>query len=166
MESALTGDLPLFAQRGGLSLGAVSASLAAFVIGSLVFQFPLGHLSDGLGRKAVLIACSAVGVVLFSLLPAATGWTMLFVSLCFVVGAFLDTLFSLSLGYLSDLVGSTNFPTANQLAVTNLGLGLMTGPVVGGLTMTWLGPGGLFWTIAVLYLLFIGCALLWKPTSK
>ena len=123
-----------------MSLGVVSASLAAFVVGSLVFQLPLGHVSDRLGRRMVLIGCSAVGMVLFSLLPFMSRSNVTFVALCFVVGAFLDTLFSLSLGYLSDLVRPANLPVANQLAVTNLGLGLMIGPMIGGFTMTWLGP--------------------------
>ena len=166
MESALNGDLPLFAQRVHMSLGVVSASLAAFVIGSLLFQFPLGYLSDHLSRKVVLLGCSVVGVVLFALLPSAAGRTALFVTLCFVVGAFVDTLFSFSLGYLADLVEPASLPVANQWAVTNLGVGLMVGSTVGGLTMTWFGPGGLFWTISLLYLLHVGLSVAWKPPFK
>jgi MFS family permease len=140
MESGLNGDLPLFAERIHMPLGVVSASLAAFVIGSLVFQLPLGHLSDRWGRRAVLTGCSIVGVVLFTVLPIASGSSIMFVCLSCIVGAFLGTLFSLSLGYLGDLVGAADLPIANQLAVTNLGLGLMFGPTIGGLIMTWLGP--------------------------
>lgn len=148
-----------------MSTNQLTTKTAPVVIGSLVFQLPLGHLSDRLGRKAVLIGCSAAGVALFGVLPRAAGSTVLFVSLCFIVGAFLDTLFSLSLGYLGDLVGATNLPVGNQLAVTNLGIGLMTGPIVGGLMMTWLGPGAIFWMIALFYLLYICCSVLWSPAS-
>ncbi|WDL96687.1 MFS transporter [Alicyclobacillus sp. ALC3] len=165
MESTLNGDLPLFAERVHLPLAVVSASLAGFVVGSLVFQLPLGHLSDRLGRRTVLIGCSAVGVVLFGVLPWVAGSNVTFIALCFVVGAFLDTLFSLSLGFLGDLVGGNNLPTANQLAVTHLGLGLMIGPMVGGLTMAWLGPGGMFWAMAFLYLIFVGIIMIWRPIA-
>lgn len=166
MEAALNGNLPLFAVQKHMPLDVVSASLAAFVIGSLVFQLPLGHLSDMIGRRWVLLGCSAAGVILFSVLPLVSRSSVAFVAACFVVGGFLDTLFSLSLGYLGDLVTPTQLPPANQLAVTHLGLGLMVGPIVGGLAMTWLGPGGLFWMIALLYLLYVIAALLWRPTRS
>ncbi|OPG15412.1 hypothetical protein B2M26_12045 [Ferroacidibacillus organovorans] len=74
-------------------------------------------------------------------------------------------MFSLSLGFLGDLVGSNNLPIANQIAVTNLGLGLMVGPMVCGLMMTWLGPAGMFWAIAFLYLLYVGISLTWRPIA-
>lgn len=165
MESTLNGDLPLFAERVHLPLEVVSASLTGFVVGSLVFQLPLGHLSDRLGRRTVLIGCSAVGVVLFGVLPWVAGSNVIFIALCFIVGAFLDTLLSLSLGFLGDLVGVNNLPTANQLAVTHLGIGLMIGPMVGGLTMTWLGPGGMFWAIAFLHRIFVGISMIWRPIA-
>lgn len=165
MESALNGDLPLYAEQVHLSLGVVSLSLALFVFGSLIFQLPLGYLGDRLGRRIVLIGCSTAGVVLFSLLPLVSESNVTFVALCFLVGAFVDTLFSLSLGFLGDLVGPDNLPIANQFAVTNLGLGLMVGPMVCGLMMTWLGPAGMFWAIAFLYLLYVGISLTWRPIA-
>ncbi|MCL6445553.1 MAG: MFS transporter [Alicyclobacillus sp.] len=163
MESALNGDLPLFAAHIHMSFRVVSASLAAFVVGSLVLQLPLGHLSDRWGRRAVLTGCSAVGVVLFGVLPLASGSNLVFVTLFCVVGAFLGTLFSLSLGFLGDLVGPANLPFANQLAVANLGFGLMFGPTIGGLAMTWLSPSGMFWAMAFLYLLYVGISVMWTP---
>jgi len=166
MESVLNGDLPLFAVQTHMSLSAVSASLAAFVVGSLVFQLPLGHLSDVWGRRRVLTVCTGAGVILFALLPFAAVSDILFVALCFVVGAFLDTLFSLSLGYLADLAGSANLPTANQLAVSNLGLGLMVGPLLGGLSMKWLGPSGMFWSIACFYLAYVVVTFIWTPVPQ
>lgn len=163
MESGLNGDLPVFAGQVHMPLGVVSSSLAAFVIGSLVFQLPLGHLSDRLGRRLVLVGCSAAGTVLFLVLPLTAGSNVLFIGLCFVVGAVIDTLFSLSLGFLGDLVGPADLPVANQLAVTHLGLGLMFGPMMGGLTMIWFGPNGLFWAIALLYLVYVGIGVIWRP---
>ncbi|WP_067935882.1 MFS transporter [Alicyclobacillus kakegawensis] len=166
MESALNGDLPLFAARIHVSFSVVSASLAAFVLGSLVLQLPLGHVSDRCGRRTVLTGCSAVGTVLFGVLPLTSGSNLVFVTLFFVVGAFLGTLFSLSLGYLGDLVQPANLPFANQLAVANLGFGLMVGPTIGGLAMKWLGPSGMFWAIAFLYLLYVAISVTWTAVNE
>ncbi|WP_434127581.1 MFS transporter, partial [Enterococcus faecium] len=56
MESSLNSSFPVYALRNGINVDAVSMIIPAFSIGSIVFQLPLGMLSDRLGRRKVLIA--------------------------------------------------------------------------------------------------------------
>ncbi|NEU03115.1 MFS transporter, partial [Escherichia coli] len=55
LETALNGSFPVYALRLGISVDAVAIILPAFAIGSIIFQFPLGILSDKYGRRNVLL---------------------------------------------------------------------------------------------------------------
>jgi MFS family permease len=154
MESALNGDLPLYAERVGLPVTVISTGLAAFVIGSLVLQYALGHLSDRWGRGRILVGCSAIGALVFGLLPfirSAIGFALLLA----LAGGFVGTLFSLSLAFLHDLVGHEQLARANRLAMVHFGTGMSIGTFVAGLAMAWIGPWCLFWSISLLYVGYI-----------
>ena len=56
---ALNGNFPVYALRSGISVEGVSIILPAFAIGSIVFQYPLGVLSDKYGRRNVLLVILA-----------------------------------------------------------------------------------------------------------
>lgn len=51
LEASLNGNFPVYALRTGIDINAVSFILPAFAIGGIVFQLPLGILSDKYGRK-------------------------------------------------------------------------------------------------------------------
>nr|MDH3097640.1 MFS transporter [Bacillus velezensis] len=55
----------MYALRLGISVDAVALILPAFAIGSIVFQFPLGLLSDRFGRKRVLLVILLTGALCF-----------------------------------------------------------------------------------------------------
>jgi MFS family permease len=154
MESALNGDLPLYAQRVGLPVTVISTGLAAFVIGSLVLQYALGHLSDRWGRGRILVGCSGIGALVFGLLPFIRSSFGILLLLA-LAGGFVGTLFSLSLAFLNDLVGPEQLPRANRLAMIHFGSGMTLGPFVAGLAMAWLGPACLFWSISLLYVGYV-----------
>ncbi len=154
MESTLNGDLPLYAKEVGLPLPVMSMGLAAFVMGSLVLQYPLGCLSDRWGKRKILTGCSLIGAVIFAMTPfvdSAFGFTMTFA----LAGGFVGTLFSLSLAFLCDLVPSDRLHQANRLAMILFGTGMTLGPFLAGGAITWLMPDCLFWLISALYLLYV-----------
>ncbi|WP_328702347.1 MFS transporter [Alicyclobacillus suci] len=163
MESALNGDLPLYAKDVGLPLTVMSMALAAFVIGSLVLQYTLGYLSDRWGRRRILVSCSLIGAVIFAVTPfvdSTFGFTMMFA----LAGGFVGTLFSLSLAFLSDLVPSNRLHQANRLAMIHFGTGMTLGPILAGGAITWLMPNSLFWSLSVLYILYVVIGLLVRRT--
>ncbi len=66
LETALNGSFPVYALRLGISVDAVAIILPAFAIGSIIFQFPLGILSDKYGRRNVLLVILLTGLFAFS----------------------------------------------------------------------------------------------------
>ena len=136
---------PNFAQRIGLDVGGISAFMAAVLGGTLALQWPLGWLSDRAPRNLVIAgaalasAAAAIGVVLATEAPLPL---LLFVGALF--GGFGIPIYSLCLAVANDdLPAGRLLGTARGLLLLN-GIGTAAGPLIGGVAMNIVGPGGLF----------------------
>ena len=58
-------DFSVYALKIGIDVKDVSVILPAFALGSIVFQLPLGIISDRLGRRKILVISMIFGVVFF-----------------------------------------------------------------------------------------------------
>ena len=65
LESSLNAIYPVFALRNAIQVSDLSYILAAFSIGGVVSQLPLGVLSDRLGRRKVLIIMLGLCAITF-----------------------------------------------------------------------------------------------------
>ncbi|WP_270182748.1 MFS transporter [Alkalihalobacillus sp. CinArs1] len=159
LEASLHGNFPVYALRIGLDVNAVSILLPSFVVGSLVFQMPLGILSDKYGRKNVLLISIFCGWLCLSGAIFTTSLSMLFI-LLFISGMTVGSLFSLSITYLADLLPTDLLPTGNILAGIFFGVGSILGPFLGGMFIDLLEKGSIFYVISgMLIVLFLGIAL-------
>ncbi|MCP3761693.1 MFS transporter [Domibacillus sp. A3M-37] len=153
LESSLNGSFPVYALRLGLDVSALSIILSAFAIGSIVFQLPLGMLSDRFIRRNVLMTVTAAGVAVFMF----AGWleeskTALFVCF-FIAGMLVGSIFSLGLSYMVDLLPKTLLPAGNIMCSILFSIGSIFGPFVGG-TVIQFGQGfSFFYTISIMLLL-------------
>jgi MFS family permease len=149
---------PVFTQRIGLSLNETSLFMAVTVMSGMLLQWPLGRLSDRIGRPNVLggataatgIAC--LGIALF----AETAGAWLF-AMAAVYGGTVFTVYSISSAQANDLSGPEDLVmTAGSLLIA-FGVGAIAGPTIGGLLMRTLSPEALFafnGTIALFISLF------------
>ena len=142
---------PNFAQRIGLDVGGISAFMAAVLGGTLVLQWPLGWLSDRMSRTLVIAgaalasAAAAIGVAL-----AADAPLPVLLAAGALFGGFGIPIYSLCLAVANDdLPAGRLLGTARGLLLLN-GIGTAAGPLIGGLVMDLLGPGGLFLYAAAL----------------
>ena len=72
-NSSLNGMGAVFAKEIGLSIGEVSAFMAAAILGGMALQFPIGRLSDRFDRRTVLVAASlATGLAAFAVIWATS----------------------------------------------------------------------------------------------
>ena len=166
LEASLHGNFPVYALRAGLDVKAVSILLPAFVVGSLIFQMPLGIWSDKYGRKNVLLISMLIGWVCFSGAIFTTSVTTLFI-LFFLAGMMVGSLFSLSITYLADLLPNSLLPTGNILAGIFFGVGSILGPYLGGLFIDWFAKGSIFYAISgMLLLLFVATAIHRSPEQS
>ena len=94
----------------------VNDYLAAFSVGGIVSQLPLGMLSDKIGRRPVLLIAlrGRNGLIFHSQVLVETS-TLAVMAMFFIAGLFVGSIFSLGISYMSDLTPKELLPTGNLL---------------------------------------------------
>ena len=148
--SCLFGMAPVYATESGLTIAEVSYFVTAIYLGGLVFQYPIGFLSDRFDRRILIVAVTAVGAA-----AALVGWWignqytwLLLVAL--LIGGTSNPLYSLLLAYANDYLETDQMAAASGGLLFINGLGAMSGPVVVGFLMQQYGIEWFFITIAIL----------------
>lgn len=166
LEASLNGNFPVFALRIGIDISSVSIILPAFAIGSIVFQLPLGMLSDRYGRRNILLIVMIAGFSTFT----AAGFivdSVLGLLICFfIAGMLVGSIYSLGISYMVDLLPKKSLPIGNIICSILFSLGSISGPFIGGLAIQYL-EGSFFYTISLMLLAqFVALALFRKRDEK
>lgn len=132
LESSLNAIYPVYALRQSIDIAMVSYMLAAFSVGAIVTQLPLGELSDRIGRRKVLLLALVGGAAAFG--TASIFEENAWVTLTFFIlaGMFVGSTFSLGISYMADLMPRELLPTGNLLCGIAFSIGSLAGPVLGG----------------------------------
>ncbi|MEI5908586.1 MFS transporter [Bacillus spongiae] len=150
LEASLNGNFPIIALRSGIDTGAISIILPAFAIGSIVFQLPLGMLSDKYGRQPILQIILVIGASCFLvsglLNESVIGLTITF----FVAGMAVGSTFSLGITFMTDLLPKSLLPAGNIMCGILFSLGSISGPILGGITIEFFEGASFFYLISLL----------------
>jgi MFS family permease len=146
---------PLYVKHLGQSTQTVAAYMACAVLGMMIFQYPVGRLSDHVDRRRVIFGI-ALATSLCAALVALLGrhsLPALFVATMIFTGA-TACLYPACLARLNDRTGGTRHVAANASLLMCHGLGQCIGPLSISASIHWLGPAGLYYTVAVALLLY------------
>ena len=148
--SAQFGMAPVFGTSAELSLPQISIFVAAFYIGAMVFQFPVGWLSDRMDRRILIVATSAIGFI--AAVSAVFGENIFIILLgsAFFIGGMSNPLYSLLIAYTNDFLEPDDMASASGGLLFLNGLGAISGPLFTGYLMTEIGPTGFFVILAAL----------------
>ncbi|MER6168039.1 MFS transporter [Streptomyces violaceorubidus] len=134
---------PLYAERDGFGATTVTVAFAVLVLGAVAGFVGLGHLSDRLGRRRIVVPALAVAAVAALVLVEWTTLEGLLVGR-FLAGAGIGLMASTATAYLHDL-HHRRHPDRPDAALpgvvaslANLG-GLALGPLVAGVIAQWVG---------------------------
>lgn len=133
LESSLNSLFPVYALRNHFEVSMVSFILAAFSIGGIITQIPLGALGDKIGRRKIVLSSLLGGGIFFGLGSVVESYGMLVAISFFCAGMFCGSLFSLGISYMSDLTPRELLPTGNLICSIFFSVGSLTGPLLGGL---------------------------------
>ncbi|RAZ66018.1 MFS transporter [Planococcus maitriensis] len=133
LEASLSAIYPVYALRQSFDISMVSYILAAFSIGAIATQLPLGELSDRIGRKKVLLLALSGGGLSFLVATFFESNAWLTLALFVVAGMFVGSTFSLGISYMTDLMPKELLPTGNLLCGVAFSVGSLIGPAAGGL---------------------------------
>lgn len=150
--SAQFGMSAVYGAQAGLSLVEISAFVAAFYVGAIVLQYPLGWFSDRMDRRFLILLVAATGAVgAVSGMLYGFSFEILLAS-AFVIGGMTNPLYSLLIAHTNDFLEYEDMAAASGGLIFINGLGAITGPVITGWLMgdAVFGPPGFFLIIAVL----------------
>lgn len=148
--SAQFGMAPVFGTNAGLTLSEISIFVAAFYIGAMVFQFPIGWLSDRMDRRILIVATSAVGFIAAISAVMVEDIFIVFVVSAFFIGGMSNPLYSLLIAYTNDFLELEDMASASGGLLFLNGLGAISGPIITGYLMTTMGSQGFFIILATL----------------
>jgi MFS family permease len=164
----ISGQFTMSAVYGGevgLTVAQISAFIAAVYMGGLVFQFPLGWLSDRMDRRK-LILWSAVGSAAF----AAVGMAFVddprvLIVLGFLFGGLSNPLYSLAVAYTNDFLDREDMAAASGGLLFLNGLGAVMGPIAVGWIMGAMGAVG-FWVFLAALNVVLAVYAVWRMRRR
>ncbi|MEO4055446.1 MFS transporter [Solibacillus sp. CAU 1738] len=133
LESSLNALFPVYALRKGFDVPMVSVMLAAFSVGAILTQLPLGMLGDKIGRRKVILGGLFSGSVLFAVCSFFEYSATIVAVLFAITGMCIGSMFSLGITYMTDLTPKELLPTGNLICGIFFSLGSLSGPFLGGL---------------------------------
>ena len=148
--SAQFGMAPVFGTTAGFSLSEISIFVAAFYIGAMVFQFPIGWLSDRMDRRILIVVTSAIAFIAALTSILVLDVFLILVGSALLIGGMSNPLYSLLIAYTNDFLELDDMASASGGLLFLNGLGAISGPLLTGYLMTQTGPGGYFVILATL----------------
>ena len=144
VTGAFWGMAPVFGQRLNLSDGDIALLMSSTILGGVLLQWPIGHLSDRIDRRTILILTSfataaASGTISYITVHGYPG----LIPIAFLYGGLMFTLYSISVAHTNDHIGAGQVLEATRGLLLVFGIGALCGPILGGLAMRILGPAGL-----------------------
>lgn len=148
--ATLFGMAPIYATQNGFTIAQVSYFITAIYLGGMLFQYPIGWLSDRFDRRFLIIGVSAVcSITAMCGFLFDNSFTQLVV-IAFVVGGMSNPLYSLLLAYANDYIEPDKMAAVSGGLLFINGLGAMSGPILVGYAMAELGNEWFFITITCL----------------
>jgi len=142
---------PVFGTQVGLAANSTALFIAMLFTGALVLQYPIGWLSDRIGRRSLILGSAVIGAVSSVLGWVAGDHTWPLMTAAFFAGGVTTPLYALFLAYTNDYLDVEDMPAASGALVFTFGLGAIAGPLVAGWLMQTLGPFAYWLTLAATF---------------
>ena len=148
--SAQFGMSAVFGAQIGLSLSQISLFVASFYIGAMIFQYPIGWVSDKMDRRLLILLISAASATGSASAYFAGGYFFALVFAAFLVGGLTNPLYSLLIAHANDFIEYEDMASAAAGLLFVNGVGAVSGPIIIGYAMNAFGPEIFFVIVALL----------------
>ncbi|MEO4045665.1 MFS transporter [Pseudomonas sp. CAU 1711] len=145
---------PLYAGAHGWALGVAALMASVILAGDMLFQVPLGWLSDRLDRRALHLACGVLTLALGLALPWLIEQRTLLWPALVLLGAAAGGIYTLALVLIGQHFRGPDLITANACVGLLWGVGSLLGPLLSGALMA-SGPQGLPLALCLAASLFV-----------
>lgn len=144
-NSAFWGMSGIYAFSSGLTTSQISLFVGLIIFGGIVFQAPIGALSDKFDRRMFVILTSGMHCFL-SLLLAISGTDnlALFYILSFIFGGFMLCVYSVCTALINDRIDHHDMVRASGTMLLLFGVGAILGPISVSFLMEAFGNAAFF----------------------
>ena len=153
LDGVMLGLMPSYALSQGVGDGNASLPMAAMAVGVVLFQFPLGYLSDRMSRTRLLTIILFIVVGFGLVVPELdlTKWHGLVIMAVFGGVSFAP--YTLALSILGERYRGQKLAAGSALFAIMWGIGGTLGPMGFGVAMQELGSTALPYGLSLLFLL-------------
>jgi MFS family permease len=165
ISSAFYALVPAWMQDKGVDRTHIALFMLAAVLGGLVFQVPVGRLSDRFDRRIVLAALSigfAGTAIALVTLPRPSWWT---IPAAASLGGFMSTLYPVCVANAHDRMPADRVVAVSGQLILISGIGSVVGPLIGTNIMGRSGIDGVFYLMAGAALFLTVVALMISMTK-
>ncbi|MGI9644435.1 MAG: MFS transporter, partial [Ilumatobacteraceae bacterium] len=143
----LIGLSAVYATAVGLSLDLTALFLAAPMVGAIIFQWPIGWISDRVSRRGVIFVVAAAAGALATALAVVPSDHPGVLVLMMLLGGATFSLYSLVVAYTLDWTPVNKTVAASGAVVRVNGTGAIVGPLLAAGLMAAFDPSMFFWTL-------------------
>lgn len=156
VESGGLSLFPIYGTRSGFTESQAALLLTVMGIGNVIFQIPLGMLSDRMkDRRNLLALMTVVGLIGALCLPLLQGnWWLMAIVLLFWGGS-VSGLYTVGLSHLGSRLTGADLAAANAAFIFSYAVGTVAGPQAIGAAMDISGNNGFAWAIAGFFGLYV-----------
>ena len=140
--SVMFGMAAVYGSMAGLSVPQISLLVALIYFGGLVFQYPIGWLSDRMDRRRLIVMVCGMGLAA-CMLAAVTGPVGVILAAPFIGGA-VNPLYALAIAHTNDFLTPEDMPAASGGMLFINGVGAVGGPLAVGALMEGFGAFAFF----------------------
>jgi MFS family permease len=156
---------PVYASSHGYAVGVAALMASVILAGDMLFQVPLGWLSDRLDRRALHLTCGVLTLGLGMSLPWLIDQPDLLWPALMLLGAAAGGIYTLALVLIGQHFRGPDLVTANACVGMLWGVGSLLGPLLSGALMN-TGPHGLPLALCLAASLFVVTALGALPLAR
>ena len=151
-NGALMGLGAVYAEKIGLSVAEISLFVGGALLGGVLWQWPIGWLSDRLDRRWVLIGTTFLAAIWAALAVPISAVSVpgLLVLILLFGGAHLP-MYSLGIAHTNDRLKPEQMVAASSGLILVAGTTAALGPLSAAAVMSWVGPNGFFWFLAAVH---------------
>ena len=150
-QGTLVGLGAIYASVVLVDFKAVSWFMACIMIGSLILQWPVGYISDRIGRRGVMAALSIVAILCCLLAPVVPKDSIWFYVVVIALGGAAMPMYSICIAYANDRLEPHQIIGASGSLVMVAGIGAMIGPIIIAFFMDFVSISFYFWGIAIIF---------------
>ncbi|MEW9523160.1 MFS transporter [Agrobacterium tumefaciens] len=147
---------PIYATREGFNESQAALLLTVMGIGNMVFQIPIGLLSDRMKDRRTMLALMAFAGVCGTLaLPVLVESWLLVAALLLFWGGLVSGMYTVGLTHLGSRLKGADLVAANAAFIFCYAMGTIAGPQAVGISMDAAGTDGFAWALAVFFGLYV-----------